>query len=75
MSRKYTNEYKKLGEERVQEFPLLERGKGTGQGNSQESDFECYWMVRKDEFWVVVPGRHNQPVWMLQIEQENSSLS
>jgi hypothetical protein len=56
MSRKYKNEYEKLGEERIQEFPALNRAKGTGTGNNQESEFECYWAVRKDEAWVLVPG-------------------
>jgi hypothetical protein len=69
MDRDYRREYDKLGGERVQErppgreaFPPLQqaarrRQRRTDQASEQElSEYDLFWMFRKDLRWLQVPG-------------------
>lgn len=66
--REYRKEYEKLGEERVQEkppgrdaFPPFQQAtkRRAKRSESQEQDlseYELFWMFRKDLRWLQVPG-------------------
>ena len=67
-SREYRKEYEKLGEERVQEkpagrdtFPPFQvaqrrRTKRSDAAVQEFSEYELFWMFRKDLRWLMVPG-------------------
>jgi len=69
MEREYRKEYEQLGEERVQEKPPLRdtfppyqmamrrRARARSENAEQElSEYELFWMFRKDLRWLQVPG-------------------
>ena len=66
--REYRKEYERLGEERTQEKPvgkesfppfqnaLHRRAKRTAMQAQELSEYELFWMFRKDLRWLSVPG-------------------